>query len=134
MLLPVPVSAALLSSAPVTAKPLTVRTGETWVFTVAKGQPTHARKVDGKTAPSPGEIKVTVQPLMGTTMTMTNNSKYDYSYRAVLILPDGKAGPAKSCAVPANGRMAMEHWPQRRAAGRLSHFTPAPAGSLRPGP
>src|SRR4030095_1372883 len=121
--------AALLSAAPVTAKPLTVRTGETWVFIVAKGQPTPARKVDGKTAPSPGEIKVTVQPLMGTTMTMTNNSKYDYSYRAVLILPDGKAGAAKSCAVPANGRMAMEHWPQRVAAVRLSHFRPAPARS-----
>ena len=123
---------ALVAASPVSAKPLTVRMGETWVFTVAKGQPAKARKVDAKASPAPGEMKVTLSPLMGTTMTISNNSKFDYAYRATLVLPGGKAGPAKSCAVPANGRLAMEHWQQRVAAVRLSDFKPAPAGSLCP--
>jgi hypothetical protein len=132
MRLAVLASLALLAAAPVAAKPLTVRMGETWVFTVAHGQPTDVRKATPSTKPAVGEIKVTLQPLMGTTMSVTNNSKFDYAYRATLILPDGKAGPAKSCAVPANGRLAMEHWPRRFAAVRLSDFKPAPAGSLCP--
>jgi hypothetical protein len=123
---------ALLTAAPVVAKPLTVRMGETWVFTVATGQPANARKVDGKASPAPGEIKVTVQPVMGTTMSLINNSKFDYAYRAMFIQPNGTIGLSKTCAVPANGRLAMEHWPQPVAAVRLSDFKPAPAGSLCP--
>jgi len=65
-------------------------------------------------------------------MTLTNNSQFDYAYRATLLLPGGKTGPAKSCAVPANGRLAIEHWPRTVAAVRLSDFKPAPAGSLCP--
>ena len=122
---------ALLAAAPISAKPLTVRTGETWIFTVANGQPAKARKVGAKASPAPGEMKVTLQPLMGTT-TVTNNSKYDYAYRATLVLPGGKTGAAKSCAIPANGRLAIEHWTQHLAAVRLSDFKPAPAGSLCP--
>ena len=125
-------SLALLAAAPLSAKPLDVRIGETWVFTIAHSQPAKVRKVDARTAPMAGEMKVTLSELMGTTMTISNNSKYDYAYRALLVLPNGKAGPVKSCAVPANGRMAMEHWPQRVAAVRLSDFKPAPAGSLCP--
>ena len=75
---------------------------------------------------------VTLRPLMGTTMTITNNSNYDYAYRATLILPDGKTGASKSCAVPANGKLAMEHWSKPVAAVRLSDFRRAPAGSLCP--
>ena len=123
---------ALVAATPVAAKPLTVGMGETWVFTVVHGQPANARKALPAAKPAPGEIKVTVQPLMGTTMTLTNNSKFDYAYRATLILPGGKSGPGKSCAVPANGRLAIEHWPQRIAAVRLGDFKPAPAGSLCP--
>ena len=123
---------AIFAATPVSAKPLTVRMGETWIFTVAHGQPANTRKVAPLTAPAKGEMKVTLSPLMGTTMTINNNSKFDYAYRATLILPDGKAGPAKSCAVPANGRLAMEHWPQRVAAVRLGDFKQAPAGSLCP--
>jgi len=123
---------ALVMAAPVTAKPLTVHMGETWVFTVVHGQPADARKVLPATKPAASEIKVSVQPLMGTTMTLTNNSKFDYAYRATLIMPGGKAGPAKSCAVPAKGRLAIEHWPRPVAAVRLSDFRPAPAGSLCP--
>ena len=122
----------LVAAEPIAAKPLTVRMGETWVFTVAHGQPANARKVAPATKPALGEIKVTVQSLMGTTMTVTNNSRFDYAYRAMLILPGGKAGPAKSCAVPANARPALESWPVRAIAVRLSDFKRAPAGSLCP--
>ena len=122
----------LLVAAPACAKPLTVRMGETWVFTIADGQPAKARKADAKASPARGEMKVTLSPLMGSTMTISNNSRFDYAYRATLVLPGGKAGPAKSCAVPANGRLAMEHWKEQVAAVRLSDFKPAPAGSLCP--
>jgi len=123
---------SLLAASPLAAKPLTVHMGETWVFSVANGQPVKARKVGGKTTLAAGEMMVTVRPLMGTTMTVTNNSNYDYAYRASLILPGGKTGPAKSCAVPAHGKLAIEHWPQRVAAVRLSNFKRAPAGTLCP--
>ena len=123
---------ALVVAAPVAAKPLTVRMGEAWVFTIVHGEPAKARKVDFKATPAPGEMKVALTSLMGTTMTMTNNSRFDYAYRAQLVLPNGRSGPAKSCVVPANGRLAMEHWQQRVAAVRLSRFKPAPAGSLCP--
>ena len=112
----------LLASAPVAAKPLTVRMGETWIFTVANGQPATARKVHAKALPKPGEMKVSLSSLMGTTMTVSNNSRFDYAYRATLILPGGNAGASKSCAVPANGRLAMEHWKQHVTAVRLSDF------------
>jgi hypothetical protein len=123
---------ALLAAAPAAAEPLTVRVGETWVFVVAHGQPVNARKATPAASTAPGEMKVTLSALMGTTMTITNNSKFDYAYRATLILPGGAAGPARSCAVPANGRPAIEHWPVRVAAVRLGDFKPAPAGSLCP--
>ena len=122
----------LLAAAPVSAKGLTVRMGETWVFAVAHGQPVGARKVTVAAAPAPNEFKVSVQPMLGTTMTVTNNSRFDYAYRALLVMPGGKAGAAKACAVPANGRVAIEHWSKPVAAVRLSDFEPAPAGSLCP--
>jgi len=122
----------LIAASPVSAKGLTVRMGETWVFAIDRGQPARARKVAVTALPAPNQIKVSVQPMMGTTMTVTNNSKYDYAYRARLVMPGGKGGPSKACAVPAGGRMAMEHWPKPVAAVRLSDFKPAPAGSLCP--
>jgi len=125
-------SLALIAASPLSAKPLTVRIGETWSFTIVHGHPAKAHKVDARTAPASGELKVSLSALMGTTMTVTNNSRFDYAYRATLLLPNGKTGPAKSCAVPANGRLAIEHWPQKVSAIRLSNFMPAPAGSLCP--
>ena len=127
--------ALLLLASPATAAKaagLTVRTGETWIFKVVDGRPAKARKVDAGTAPAAEELKVSLSALMGATMTIANNSKYDYAYRASLVLPSGKTGPAKSCAVPAHGRLAIEHWPQRVVAVRLSDFRPAAAGSLCP--
>ena len=123
---------ALLAAAPLSAKGLTVRMGETWVFAVANGQPVRARKVPATASPARNQIKVSLQPMLGTTMSVTNNSRFDYAYRASLIMPGGKAGAAKSCAVPAHGRVAIEHWQERVAAVRLSDFKAAPAGSLCP--
>jgi hypothetical protein len=123
---------AVLVASPVAAQSLTVRMGETWTFTVANGQPAKARKAGAKASPAAGQMKVSLSPLMGATMTIANNSKFDYAYRATLILPGGKTGLAKSCAVPAHGKLAIEHWPQKVAAVRLSDFRPAPAGSLCP--
>ncbi len=63
---------------------------------------------------------------------MTNNSSFDYAYRATLVLPSGKSGTTKACAVSANGRVAIEQWTRPIAAVRLDRFKPAPAGSLCP--
>ncbi len=122
----------LLAASPVSAKSLTVRMGETWVFAIDRGQPARGRKVAVTVSPAPNEIKVSVQPMMGTTMTVTNNSKFDYAYRARLVMPGGKGGASKVCVVPAGGRVAIEHWPKPVSAVRLSDFKPAPAGSLCP--
>ena len=122
----------LVAAAPASAKALTVHMGETWVFAVRGNAPVNARKVTATTAPAPGQFKVSLQPLLGSTLTMTNNSRFDYAYRATLILPAGKPGAAKSCAVPANGKIAIEQWTTKVAAVRLDRFRPAPAGSLCP--
>ena len=122
----------LIAASPVSAKGLTVRMGETWIFAIDRGQPAHARKVAVTASPAPNQIKVSVQPMMGTTMTVTNNSKFDYAYRAMLVMPGGKGGASKVCVVPAHGRVAFEHWPKPVAAVRLSDFKPAPAGALCP--
>lgn len=121
-----------LIAAPLTAKPLTVRMSETWLFAVRHGSPINARKVTPAVAPAPGQFKVSLQPLFGATMTVTNNSRFDYAYRATLILPTGKPGAAKSCAVPAKGVIAVEQWTKAVAAVRLDRFKPAPAGALCP--
>ena len=121
-----------LAAAPLPAKSLTIRMGETWVFAVRHGAPVDARKVTPATRALSGQFKVSLQPLFGSTMTITNASRFDYAYRATLLLPTGKPGPAKSCAVPANGQVAIEHWPTRVAAVSLDRFKPARAGSLCP--
>ena len=54
-----------------------------------------------------------------TCASIANNSRFDYAYRATLVLPGNKTGPGKSCAVPANGRLAIEHWPPS-LRGRVS--------------
>ena len=128
------VSALILAAlaAPLSAKPLTVGMGETWLFAVRNGSPVEVRKVAATTVPATGQFKVSLQPMLGSTMTMTNNSRFDYAYRATLVLPSGKPGAAKACAVPANGRVAIEQWTRPIAAIRLDRFKRAPAGSLCP--
>ena len=83
-------------ASPTAAKPLTVRIGETWLFSVRHGAPVDAHKVVPANAGASGQFKVSLQPLFGATMTITNASRFDYAYRATLVLPSGKSGTAKA--------------------------------------
>ena len=111
----------LLTAAPAYADALTVRTGESWVFTIRNGQPANARKVTASAKPARGEVMVTARALMGTMMVITNNSPFSYSFRAEL-LNGGKAVGARACTLPANARPAFEQWPQKANGVRISNF------------
>ena len=125
----------LLAPSPLWAKPagLTVRQGETWIFAISRGQPVRARRVDPAEEPERGEVHVTLSAMMGTTMTITNNNSISYTYRAELLgAGSKKAPPSRTCALPAKGRLAIENWPQKASAVRLSNFKPAPSGGSCP--
>ena len=111
----------LLIAAPLSAKPLTVNTGESWVFSLYRGEPVRARKATPQTKPGPGQVTVTVTSMMGTTMTISSNNPVGYTYQAELIGAN-HAVAARSCTLPANGRLSFENWPQKAVAVRLSHF------------
>ena len=116
-------AAALLlcMAAPAAAEPLTVRVGESWVFALAKGEPSRARKVPASAKPAPGEIKVSVNGLMGTTLTATSNNKLSYTFKAELV--GGPSGHrARTCTLPANGRPILENWPAKATAVRIGDF------------
>jgi hypothetical protein len=110
------------------AKPLTIRTGETWLFVLDHGEPAHARKAGMNAAPARGEIKVNVRAFLGTMMTVTNNSPTGYTFQAQLIGADGKALNARSCGAPPNNQPALESWPQKADAVRIGGFKPAEGG------
>ena len=122
---------ALQAAAPAWAQPLTVHTGETWVFSLAGGQPAKARKVSADAKPATGQIVVSVRSMMGTTMTITSNNKQAYTYKAALIGAE-KSVPARSCTLPANNRLSFENWPQQARAVRLSDFKVATKGGACP--
>ena len=107
---------------------LTVRTGETWLFSIEHGEPVHARKVGSTTVAARGEVKVTVRALFGTNMTITNNSAQGYRFGAQLIGPDGTAVTARTCTLPPGNQPTLESWPQKAAAIRISNFKPAKGG------
>jgi hypothetical protein len=115
--------ALLLAAPPAAAKPqpLTVKTGESWVFSLYRGQPVRARKANPQAKPGPGQVMVTVTSMMGTTMSISSNNPVAYTYQAELI-GTGKTVPARSCTLPANGRLSFEHWPQKATAVRLGRF------------
>ena len=119
-------SLMLLTAAPALGQPLTVRTGETWIFTVKNGEPAQARKVTASAKIPKGQIKVSVRAMVGTAMTVTNNSPIAYTFRAEL-LKDGKATAARPCTLPANARPIFEQWQQKADAVRISNFTLAGA-------
>ena len=124
-------AALLLASTPTLAAPLTIKQGETWLFGLKKGEPTNARRVAGSAKAAKGQVKATLSPLMGTTLTMTNASSVSYTFRAELI---GAKSPARTCALPANGKPVMEFWPVKASAVRLSGFKPAPKDGSCPSP
>ena len=107
---------------------LTVGTGETWLFSIDHGQPAHARKVEAAAKPARGEVKVAVRALFGTMMTISNNSAQGYTFQAQLIGADGKAATARTCTLPPGNQPALESWPQKAAAVRISDFKPAKGG------
>jgi len=125
--------ALLLVASPIAAKSasLTVKTGESWVFSIQGGQPVRARRVDPSVRLLRGQVLVTVRSMMGTTMTISSNNPVSYTYKAELI-GAGKAVSGRSCTLPAEKRVSFEHWPQTADAVRLSNFVPAPAGGNCP--
>ena len=128
MIRPLIASVLIAGAMPALAEPLTVRTGETWLFTLDHGDPAHAHKVEVSAAPARGEIKVNVRALLGTMMTVTNNSPQGYTFQAQLIGADGKAVNTRSCGAPANSQPALESWPKKAAAVRIGSFKPAKGG------
>jgi len=116
--------ALLLATAPAQASGLTVRTGETWFFTIKNGEPAQARKVLPNAKIPKGQIKVSVRQLGGTSMMVTNNSPIAYTFRAELI-SNGKATVARACTLPANARPAFEQWQEKADAVRIGKFAAA---------
>ena len=120
-------SMLMITAAPALAAPLTIRTGESWTFSVQNGEPTDAKKVDATAKPAKGQLMVTVRALFGTNMIVTNNSSTAYTYRAELLVA-GKPYGARSCALPAGGGPTLEQWPQKADAVRISTFRPTGPG------
>jgi len=120
--------ALIAAAAPAATAPLTVKTGETWLFALDHGDPARAHKVDASAKPAKGEVKVAVRALFGTTMTISNNSPQGYTFKAELIGADGKAVTAKTCTLPAKNQPALESWPQKAVAVRIGAFKPANGG------
>ena len=116
----------LAAAAPAQAAGLTVRMGETLFFSVKDGEPANARRVSPSAKIPKGQIKVSVRPLMGTSMVVTNNSPVAYTFRAEL-LSGGKTSVARACTLPANARPAFEQWQEKAEAVRISGFKAATA-------
>ena len=120
------VALLLLAAAPAQAAGLTVRTGETWFFTIKDGEPANARLVTASAKIPKGQIKASVRALGGTSMVVTNNSPIAYTFRAAL-LSGGKATAARSCTLPANARPIFEQWQEKADGVRIGSFKPATA-------
>jgi hypothetical protein len=113
------------------AASLTVQPGESWLFRIVQGRPVAAHRVAATAVPARGEVRLTARRMMGTMLTVLNNSPTAYTYRATLVAADGTAITAKSCVMPAGNRLAMESWPQTAVAVRLSDFKPTRAANCR---
>lgn len=120
--------ALALVASPAIAEPLTVHTGETWLFTIDQGEPGRARKVNATAKPASGEVKVSVRSLFGTMMTISSNSPQGYTFQAELLGANGAAMNVRACGLPPNNQPALESWPQKAAAVRIFDFKPAKGG------
>ena len=120
--------ALIAIAVPVSADPLIVKTGETWLFSLDHGDPVRAHKADASARPAKGEVKIAVRALFGTTMTISNNSPQGYTFKAELIGADGKAVTARTCTLPPKNQPALESWPQKAVAVRIGSFKPANGG------
>jgi hypothetical protein len=120
--------ALVVAAIPVSAAPLTVKTGETWLFSLDHGDPVRAHKANASAKPAKGEVKIAVRALFGTTMTISNNSAQGYTFKAELIGAGGEAVAARTCTLPPKNQPALESWPQRAVAVRIGSFKPANGG------
>jgi len=121
----------LIAAAAAAAATLTIPSGQTMLFRIERGRPVAVRQVAPTTAPARGEIRFTVKAMMGTMLTVINNSPTAYTFRATLVAADGKAMVANSCVLPAGNRLAMENWPQQAVAVRVGDFRPTRAANCR---
>ena len=112
-----------LAASPAVAKSpgLTIRTGESWMFAISRGQPVRASRVEPTVKPPPGQVLATLRAVMGTSLSITSNNPRAYTYSAELIGAD-KPVPVRSCTLPANGRLSFEHWPQKASGVRIGNF------------
>ena len=113
--------ALLASPADAQSSGLTIKTGESWMFAISRGQPVRARKVAPSVKPAPGQVLVSLRSMMGTSLSITSNNPQAFTYSAELIGAE-KSVPVRSCTLPANGRLSFEHWPQKATAVRISDF------------
>jgi hypothetical protein len=114
---------AVVAAAPAAAAPLTVLAGESWVFSIQRGEPVRARRVKAGARLSAGQIKVTVIAGLGTTMTVINNSRTAYTFRAQPVgAPNAKS---RTCTLPANSIPVLEYWPVKAKAVRIGTFRAA---------
>jgi hypothetical protein len=111
----------LAPSAAAQSPGLTIKTGESWMFAISRGQPARARKVKPTVKPPPGQVVVTLRAALGTSLSISSNSRQAYTYKAELIGADRQV-PLRSCTLPANGRVSFEHWPEKADAVRISDF------------
>ena len=114
-------SLLLAAPHPAAAQGLTIKTGETWMFAISRGQPARARKVDPALKPPPGHVVATLRSMIGTSLSIASNNPRQFTFKAELIGAD-KPVPVRSCTLPANGRKSFEHWPAKAEAVRLSDF------------
>ena len=123
MIRPTLLLACLVLASPAVAQSpgLTIKTGESWMFAISRGQPVRARKVEPSVKPAPGQVLVSLRSMMGTSLSITSNNPQAYNYSAELVGAE-KSVPVRSCTLPANGRLSFEHWPQKAAAVRISNF------------
>ena len=129
-LAPLLAAVAMLAASPAVAAPLTVASGETWLFSIERGQPVRARRAKPAAKPATGQIKVTMIAGMGTSMTLTNYSATAYTFRAELIgVPAGKP---RTCTLPAKAVPTLEYWPVKAKAVRIGSFRAASADGSCP--
>ena len=107
--------------APAIAQGLTIKTGESWMFAISRGQPVRARRVKPNVKPPPGQVLVTLRAMLGTSMSIISNNRQSFTYKAELVGAD-KPVAVRSCQLPANGRVSFEHWPEKASAVRISDF------------
>ena len=111
----------VLPASPLSAQGLTVKSGESWMFAISRGQPVRARRVSPAAKPPRGQVVVTVRSMLGTSLSIKSNNPQAFTYRAELIGAD-KPVPLRSCTLPANAKVSFEHWPQKASAVRISDF------------